>query len=362
MADHTYWQRQLSRRRLLQGAAAGGMGLLGLALVGCGDEEAEGGSGSAPTPAGDALAGLVEAAKREGVVNWYSAMTPTANERVVKAFQDKYGITVRHERLVTSTLGARFAAEAESGNVATDVVTSSDVLFLDHSMERGWLIQADAGQDPAYAGWPEEYRRNGWARSIQINQFGYAYNTTKVRESELPKDWKDFTSSRWKGEIIFGDPRGSTSLLAWTYLVWQKNNDDFLRQLGRQDLELVSTTVTGIQKLAAGEKTFVIPTTPTVVSPLESQGAPVKLAWVSPTTGAEMHAAIVAKSPHPNAGRLLFNFLLTKEGQKVVNEGEGASVLSGIEGAYELREGYQSPQDQEAGAAKDRILALLGIS
>jgi hypothetical protein len=55
--EENYWVRKLNvrrypRRRVVQGAAAGGIGLAGLGLVGCGDDDDDATPGATTTPPG----------------------------------------------------------------------------------------------------------------------------------------------------------------------------------------------------------------------------------------------------------------------------------------------------------------------
>src|ERR1700741_4787069 len=78
--------KQLTKRDVLRGAAA-------LGLSACAVRAAAAPAAEAVTPA------LIEAAKKEGKVSFYTAMDLQFAERLAKAFEAKYpGIAVRVER------------------------------------------------------------------------------------------------------------------------------------------------------------------------------------------------------------------------------------------------------------------------
>src|SRR3954453_1417893 len=70
---------------------------------------------------------LIDAAKKEGKVVWYTAVDLPVAEKVGKAFEAKYpGITVRVERSGAERVFQRIGQEYASNIHAVDVVNSSD--------------------------------------------------------------------------------------------------------------------------------------------------------------------------------------------------------------------------------------------
>src|SRR6266496_3009407 len=76
---------------------------------------------SAVTPA------LIEAARKEGKISFYTALELPTSERLAKAFEAKYpGIAVRVERSGAERIFQRIGQEYSSNIHAVDVVNSSD--------------------------------------------------------------------------------------------------------------------------------------------------------------------------------------------------------------------------------------------
>src|SRR6266478_5541437 len=70
---------------------------------------------------------LIEAAKKEGQVSYYTSTDLPVAEKVAKAFEAKYsGITVRVERTGAERVFQRIGQEYSSNIHAVDVVNSSD--------------------------------------------------------------------------------------------------------------------------------------------------------------------------------------------------------------------------------------------
>src|SRR5699024_9355246 len=69
---------------------------------------------------------LVEAAKQEGSLTYYSASVDEMNKALTDAFTAKYGIPVQTLRIATGGLLERFGSEQDAGVAAADVLEVAD--------------------------------------------------------------------------------------------------------------------------------------------------------------------------------------------------------------------------------------------
>ena len=82
---------------------------------------------AAAPPATAITLALIEAAKKEGKVVWYTSLDLPVAERVAKSFEAKYsGIAARVERTGAERVFQRIGQEYASRIYAVDVVQSSD--------------------------------------------------------------------------------------------------------------------------------------------------------------------------------------------------------------------------------------------
>src|ERR1700738_4540506 len=94
---------------------------------------------AAPAPTSVTPA-LIEAARKEGKVSYYSAMELNVAERLGKAFEAKYpGIAVRVERSGAERIFQRIAQEQASGINAVDVANSTDPAHYLDWKGKDWL-------------------------------------------------------------------------------------------------------------------------------------------------------------------------------------------------------------------------------
>ncbi|MBI3964565.1 MAG: extracellular solute-binding protein, partial [Chloroflexi bacterium] len=258
----------------------------------------------AKVPAGAGTANLAEieaAAKREGTVTLYTSAAPSLLKPLNDGFQSKYGIKVEMVRAASGPLTTRFAGEAEANKVVADVLQTSDTAFYDQAVQKGWLAKSDGL--PAAAEWPPEFWDGTGALSA-IGVTGITVNTNKVKPADEPKGWQELLDPKWKGQILLVDPRNVALWLAWLQLLQDNYGEQYLQKLGQQNLRLVASSVPGVQQLAAGEGSVIVPASHWTITELEQKDAPVKWVPAEPTTGVEQIIGIVAKAPHPNAAKL----------------------------------------------------------
>src|SRR5262245_60091877 len=121
---------RVSRRSLLKGAAASALAPAFATRV-----LAQAPAAEAVTPA------LVDAAKKEGRVAFYTAMDIPVAERLSRTFEAAYpGISVRVERAGSERLYQRIGQERSSNIFAADVVNSADAAHFIVWKRNGWLV------------------------------------------------------------------------------------------------------------------------------------------------------------------------------------------------------------------------------
>src|ERR1700687_3462918 len=103
---------------------------------------------SAP-PASAVTPQLIEAAKKEGKIVYYTSIDLPVAERIAKAFESKYpDIAVRVERTGAERVFQRIGQEYASGIHAVDVVNSSDAAHF-IAWKREGLLEAYVPEDVA---------------------------------------------------------------------------------------------------------------------------------------------------------------------------------------------------------------------
>ena len=146
---------------------------------------------------------LIDGAKREGALVFYTTFPTEYADQLLDPFRAKYGVKVTVWRARSELVLSRVLAEARAGSAGADVVTV--IATATEAMRRENLLQEVrsprqaeliASAVPAHRQWVS-----------QLNHvFVHAYNTTKVRKAELPRAWRDLLDPKWKGRLaIEGD-------------------------------------------------------------------------------------------------------------------------------------------------------------
>ena len=315
-----------------------------------------------PQAAAAALEALVKAAKTEGEIRFYTAATENVGKRIVDAFNAKYGIKGTFVRINSIGLQQRFAAEAEAGTFAVDALLNSgdSVTYAQNGIKRGWIDSLASANLPTITSGelPARFYREVCA-VIQISPWSLTYNTDKVKGADVPKDWPDILNPKWKGQILLPDPRSSDAYTDHWTLLFDKYGESFFARLRDLNPRFYPSGVPALQSLAAGEGAFMVPVVLPQFTAVKEKGAPVEIFTPETAVGNEIQITLVAraKSKNPNAGRLFANYVMSREGNKVVNDDPGSPTMYDTAG---LPKDYRSAKPGTS-ARRPEVLKLLGV-
>src|ERR1700682_4593735 len=130
---------------------------------------------SAAPPASAVTPQLIEAAKKEGKVVYYTSVDLPVAEKIAKSFEARYpGISVRVERTGAERVFQRVAQEYASGVHGVDVANSSDASHF-VAWKRGGLLAPYVPEDVAKFYPPEHRDPDGLFATFRIylNTVGY---------------------------------------------------------------------------------------------------------------------------------------------------------------------------------------------
>jgi len=258
---------------------------------------------------------LVEGAKKEASVMWYTSMNIEDAKKMVDAFEKKYPfIKVEYFRANSAKLLQRAVTEARAGKYFFDVIALSG--FETHQIAKLRLLQPYIS--PERKAYPEIFRD---AKGLWTDYFdSYAvigYNTRLIPKGQEPKEWSDLLNPKWKGKLTmdFEDVRWYATMLD----KWGKEKgQNFMRGLAKQEMPFSRGANLIAQLVVAGETPMGMVNAHTIEK-MKEKGAPVD--WIKTTDPivVSLHPIGYASKPvHPNAGKLLLDFVLSKEGQQVV--------------------------------------------
>lgn len=306
-------------------------------------------------PSGDEVDALYEAAREEGSVTWYSSVPNEATA----AFEAAYpGIKVDFARLPAGQLGARYAQERDAGAAPADVVTIADEQFINDARDKAWF-ETDLSGVPAMSEWPTEDVDDGVVK-LGRAAYGIAYNEQLL--ADPPATWEDVLDPQLDGVIQNGDPDVVAGYLAIMYVLREEYGDEYLKKLAAMEVTYEASQVSVTQALAAGAKTMSMTGSYQLTEMLARDGAPVVFQDMAPTTGSTFYTFLSTEPTHPNAAKLLLNFLTSPEGQNEFAVDISSPLgVDAVPNSVPLSEGWQDYSVDEVQAARSEILELLGL-
>jgi iron(III) transport system substrate-binding protein len=306
----------IDRRQILKGSAALAAGSMFATCV-----RAEAPPAEAITPQ------LVEAAKKEGKVVWYTSIDLAVSEKIGAAFKAKFGIDVRAERTGAERVFQRIGQEYASNVHAVDVANSSDAAHLLAWKKQG-ILQAYVPEDVAKYYRPEHRDADGTYAGFRATLSPIAYNTKLVKSDEAPKSFSDLLDAKWKGKIVKAHPGYSGTILTATFEMVRDIGWDYYEQLSKQNVMQVQSATDPPKKLSLGERSVMADGTEYNIFLLRESGQPVEPVYPGEGTPFVVGPNGVFKAaPNPNAAKLFQNYCFTPEAQQIIIDSGGLRSL-----------------------------------
>jgi iron(III) transport system substrate-binding protein len=300
--------RQWSRRDVLKTSTALAAGAL----------FAEPARAAAPPPT-TVTPELIEAARKEGKISYYSALELNVAERLGKAFEAKYpGVAVRVERSGAERIYQRIAQEQGSGINAVDVANSTDPAHYLDWKSKDWLAPY-LPDDVAKHFPPDQVDPDGlYATSCGwIETIGY--NTNLVKPDDAPKGYADLLDPKWQGKIVKAHPGYSGAIMTATFVLSRELGWGFFEKLAQQKVLQVQSAADPPKKLLLGERAVMADGNDYNLLLLKEQGQPVEVVYASEGSPLIIVPSGVFKNaPNPNAARLFQSFFFSVEGQQLL--------------------------------------------
>jgi iron(III) transport system substrate-binding protein len=280
-----------------------------------------GGETGAPQPR------LVESAKKEGKLVFYTSVETEFARALTAGFEAKYPfIKTDIFRSTHDKILSRMNVERKTGTYTADAVSVGE--FETYHMQKMGFIAAY--KSPFAAAYPEGFKDpNGYWTDLYDNLIVTAYNTTRVKRDELPRSYEDLLHPRWKGRMVFdeNEDRWFANML---HLMGEKKGMQFMQALAKQEVAIRRGRSLATQLLGAGEFDLQIVAYWYRPHLMKKKGAPVDWIGIEPAIVALHPISVIEKAPHPNAARLFIDFALSEEGQKIFVQRGRESAIPGM--------------------------------
>ena len=260
---------------------------------------------------------LIEGAKKEGKLLWYTALNINDATMLTKRFEQLYPfIKTELLRLGGRELLTKILIEANTRVFRADVI---EAVGIDGQIlkKRGLLEKYISPEASAYPASVKD--RDGTWTSFFINTHVLVYNTNLVKKEDVPRTYEDLINPKWKGKIVIRDDDFPTFGMMLRVMGKDKGLN-FMRRLAAQGVELRSGSTLAIQDISAGAVPLGMNLYGTRVEELKKKRAPVDWIPMEFVLVSIEPLSVAAKAPNPNAARLFVDFLLSKEGQGLMRD------------------------------------------
>src|SRR6266511_809116 len=262
---------------------------------------------------------LIEAAKKEGKVHYYTSIDLPLAEKIARAFEAKFpGIAVRVERTGAERVFQRIGQEYASRIYAVDVVNSSDAAHF-IVWKRDGLLAPFVPEDVARH-YPAEHKDpDGMFASFRVTLSAIGYNTNLVKAEEAPKGFADLLDPKWFGKIVKAHPSYSGTIMTATFQIVRELGWGYFEKLAKQKVMQVQSATDPPKKLALGERAVMADGGEYNLLQIKEAGGPVEIVY--PTEGMPMVIGpngVFKNAPNPNAARLFQCYCFTPECQQLI--------------------------------------------
>ena len=271
---------------------------------------------------------LIEGAKKEGQLTFYTSNTWVAGP-VSQEFEKLYPfIKANVWRSDSKALLKRLSEEHAAGRYLADVVeTSPEYVTL--------LVRNSLLQDlfsPELAAYDDDAKVMGktgvlaWTnREIYIS---LGFNSKLVPPGEAPKSVKDYLDPKWKGKMSIA---GTTTGTQWIGAVSDAMGREFLEKLSAQEINVQNMSGAALSGLVASGE---VPLSPTIfnsnIFTHKQKNAPVEWRAIDPVIAGVGTSGMIVNAPHPHAALLFLDYLHSKVGQQVAMKGGLSSARNDI--------------------------------
>ena len=260
---------------------------------------------------------LIEAARKEGRVNYYSSVEIKVAERMAKLFEAKFpGIAVKVERSGAERNFQRIGQEYASKIYNCDTVNSSDAAHF-IIWKRDGLLEPVLPVEVAKHYAPEFKDADGTWATWRVMLSVIAYNRTLVKPEDVPRGFRDLLDPKWSGKMVKAHPGYSGTIMTATHQIARELGWEYFAKLAGQRIMQVQSAADPAKKIALGERALMIDGGDYTVTLEIDKGAPLEIIY--PVEGTPLitgPSAVMKRAPNTNAAKLFHLWSFTAEAQQ----------------------------------------------
>jgi iron(III) transport system substrate-binding protein len=279
---------------------------------------------SASLTAAAADQALIDAAKKEGSVTWYTTQIVNQVARpAADAFQKRYGIQVNFVRGDSAEVALRVLNEQQAGHPLADVIDGTTTIptVKARGLLMKWLPERITRMPK------EAHDQEGYWVATNEDLHTPAFNTNLIPRGTEPKTYQDLLDPKWKGQMAWASHPSTSGAAGFVGMVLNTMGDEegmsYLRNLAKQKMNALSgSSRSVVDQIVQGEYALAIQVFNHQAVFSAARGAPVDWIPISPAMGIFDVTALMKEAPHPNAAKLFESFLISDAGQRIFRDGD----------------------------------------
>ena len=258
--------------------------------------------------------GSMELAKREAEVVYYASMNLSEANALIGEFERRFPfIKVKLNRATSEKLLTRLLAEYSTKRSFADVVQT--VEFSMHILARRGILARYTPQ--ANSLYPKQFKEEGYWTTVYYNAYVTGYNNKLVPAENLPKTYDDLLDPIWKGKLMMEGTKAEW-FAGMLQIMGAERGLKYMRALARQQPSPREGHELLAQLIAAGEGLLDLNIPVASVERMKERSAPMD--WTAPGAAPAVMVGIgeAAQAAHPNAAKIFLDFVLSRDGQKLM--------------------------------------------
>ncbi|HEY7217075.1 MAG TPA: extracellular solute-binding protein [Candidatus Binatia bacterium] len=310
-------------------------------------------------PAAERQARMLDGAKKESGLVWYSSTTAEDALALTKKFHEQHpSIQIQHFRSSSEKLLERILAESRAHAFKADIVSLPE-LELSIMIKRKLLVRYEGIENALYP--PETKDPRGYWTGLYTSAWVPAYNTKMVPKDSAPKSYKDLLNGKWKDGIAMDNEPYNWFIVSLRYLERRDGKEaalDFMKKLAAQQMQWRKGHSLIGQLMAAGEFPIAAELQVHTVERAKAQGAPVEwsvLDGVIPIS--KVGAAITSTGANVYTSALFYDFLLSRPGMETIRASRRIPTRPDVTAPY-LKPYKLLPFEQSVMDDFDKYVAL----
>jgi iron(III) transport system substrate-binding protein len=310
-------------------------------------------------PAAERQARLVEGAKKESGLVWYSSTTAEDALALTKKFHEQHpSIQINHLRSSSEKLLERILAESRANAFKADIVSLPE-LELSIMIKRKLLVRYQGAENSFYP--PESKDPRGYWTGLYTSAWVPAYNTKMVSKDGAPKTYRDLLNPKWKGGIAMDNEPYNWYVVSLRYLESRDGKEaaaDYMKKLAAQQMQWRKGHSLIGQLMSAGEFPLAAELQVHTVERAKATGAPIDwsvLDGVIPIS--KVGAAVTSTGNNVYTAALFYDFLLSRPGMETIRASRRIPTRPDVTAPY-LKPYKLLPFDQQIMDDFDKYVTL----